>query len=210
MTAHASDGKADQTLSQQICHWVDTNDWYRTDGVSNRMKLDMKFGARIRAAACYLDAQGRDRHRRRLLDCWDNVLGKCLQVDQIWRAECRTQEERDELELLVFKAEAAALELVRVVRFTLEGRSRLREPKEENREDEWITIKEAALLIGKSEGTISRLANEGVIKNNGQSRRERKVSRVSVLLYQSKRDAQNKRNDYDDYQRDIRNIPDQH
>ena len=54
--------------------------------------------------------------------------------------------------------------------------------------DSWITITEAANLLAINPGVISRWANEGKIKDNGKTRRARRVLTSSVLLMKQKKE----------------------
>jgi hypothetical protein len=78
-------------------------------------------------------------------------------------------------------------------------------------EDEMITITEAAKLLGVDKGVASRWATDGVIKDNGETKRKRRVSKVSVLLLKDKRESEDRLKNAADVLQDMeRKIPNRH
>jgi hypothetical protein len=64
------------------------------------------------------------------------------------------------------------------------------EPTGEPPKDEWLKLVEAAKLLHVDKGTVSRWADEGKIQDNGQKRKARRVSKISVLLLKDKRERE--------------------
>ncbi len=76
--------------------------------------------------------------------------------------------------------------------------------------DEFITVTEAGILAGVHKGTVSKWADAGQIEHNGVKGRGRKVSKASVLMMKHEREEKQAQGDYEEYRRDIENIPDMH
>ncbi|HOH65651.1 MAG: hypothetical protein RBS72_22210 [Sedimentisphaerales bacterium] len=76
--------------------------------------------------------------------------------------------------------------------------------------DEWITISEAARLIGCNRGVISRWATQNKIANNSQQGRTRRVLKSNVLLVNQNLIDKNLRRDADDLRKDAKAIQDSH
>jgi 7-cyano-7-deazaguanine synthase in queuosine biosynthesis len=77
-------------------------------------------------------------------------------------------------------------------------------------EDEYITLQEAANILGQHKGTISRLADQGHFTDNKIKGPGRKVTRNSVLLYKQKIEDKLLRADIAEQRKDARSIPDKH
>jgi len=76
--------------------------------------------------------------------------------------------------------------------------------------DEFITVQQASKILSVDRGTISRLATKGKIKHNGETGNKRRISKLSILLLKEEREAEKVKGDFDEYQEDIRKIPDMH
>lgn len=76
--------------------------------------------------------------------------------------------------------------------------------------DKWMTGSEAAQLIGRHRGVISRWASQGKIVDNGLRGRERRVLRSSVLLLNQDIDDEHLQRDARDLRADAGAIPDSH
>lgn len=77
--------------------------------------------------------------------------------------------------------------------------------------DEMITITEAAKLLGVNAGMVSRWTTDGIIKNNGEAKRKRRLSKISVLLLKDKREREDRLKDAADVLQDMEHkIPDRH
>lgn len=77
--------------------------------------------------------------------------------------------------------------------------------------DEMITITEAAKLLGVNAGTVSRWTTDGIIKDNGEAKRKRRLSKISVLLLKDKREREDRLKDAADVLQDMEHkIPDRH
>lgn len=84
-------------------------------------------------------------------------------------------------------------------------------PTKKPTKEGWITITEAAKILGVNKGNASRWANEDKIKDNGKRGRERRISKVSVLLLKDKREREDLVKDAADILRDrASKIPDRH
>ena len=74
-------------------------------------------------------------------------------------------------------------------------------------EDKLISLTEAGILAGVHKGTVSKWADDGQIEHNGVKGRGRKVSKASVLMMKHEREEKQAQGDYEEYRRDIENIP---
>jgi len=63
-------------------------------------------------------------------------------------------------------------------------------PAMESLEDELIRITDAARILGFTKGTISRWADKGKIRDNGKKKKERRVSKLSVLSLKHKLESE--------------------
>lgn len=75
-------------------------------------------------------------------------------------------------------------------------------PSMESVKDKWIRITDAAIILGVAKGTISRWADDGIILDNGKKKRERRVSKLSVLSLKHKREHEDVIKDATDYLQD--------
>ena len=84
-------------------------------------------------------------------------------------------------------------------------------PAMESVEDEWIRITDAARIVGVAKGMISRWADKGKICDNGKKKKERRVSKLSVLSLKHKREHEEVLMDAaEDLQDRASKIPDRH
>ncbi len=72
--------------------------------------------------------------------------------------------------------------------------------------DKWLTLTEAAKMLAVHRGTISRWANQGILRHNGQRGAKRRFSLSSVLLLKQDIDTRNQRRDDIDEQKDKRRM----
>lgn len=77
-------------------------------------------------------------------------------------------------------------------------------------EDEWITISEAAEIMGKHTGTVSKYAKAGKIKSNGEERKKKRVSKISVLILEAKIKREAAERDRRELSTDARRTPERH
>jgi hypothetical protein len=81
---------------------------------------------------------------------------------------------------------------------------------------EWITVSEAARITrtaineNVAKGTITRWANSRKIKTNGEKGRARRIDKNDLLKYIYSRKEQERMNGYDDYDRKVNDIPEEH
>jgi excisionase family DNA binding protein len=77
--------------------------------------------------------------------------------------------------------------------------------------DDWITVTEAASLLGKHHGTVSRWATAGKLKSNKKKGKDRRILKSSVLLLKNKRECEDVLQDAAEDLRDRANkIPNMH
>lgn len=69
--------------------------------------------------------------------------------------------------------------------------------------DEWVSVTEAARIIGVDKGTVSRWANERLIADNVETGRNRRIRLTSVLLLKYMREQNARQKDVDDILQDI-------
>jgi hypothetical protein len=74
----------------------------------------------------------------------------------------------------------------------------------------WIPVKEAARIGDVDRGTVTRWADKGLVKSNGIKGRARKIDLLSLLLFLHKRKERERRKGYEDYSRELDNIPEVH
>jgi hypothetical protein len=70
-----------------------------------------------------------------------------------------------------------------------------------------ITLAEAGIILEKTTGTVSRLADRGEIKDNHIKGKGRRVSKTSVLLYKHNLEGKQEKADFADYRQDKKSIP---
>jgi len=104
-----------QSLSHCITQWAKNNDWYHTDIQTNQLRLEQTFGPAIEQVACELEYHHQHRMSRRIFDLYDLLLAKCVKIDIVCRAGCRTKKEMLELELLRVRIVGLSCELAEVL-----------------------------------------------------------------------------------------------
>lgn len=198
-----------QPVSSQVLEWAKNNDWYRIETTTNQLRLQLQFGSLIETMARQLEYHNRRKHRRQLFECWDHLLAKCLQVDRVCRAGCRTEDDLAELEFLRSKAVGAAAELAEVIQVIISSRQPENSAQHfENTsqpaatKDEWLTTAQAADILGISRGTVSKWAKKGMLTDNGKTAQQKRFSKVSVLLLKDKRESEDLQKDAADLRRD--------
>ena len=75
---------------------------------------------------------------------------------------------------------------------------------------EWIRVSEAAGLASVNPGTITRWANKGKIKSNGKTNRDRRIDKLSLLLFMHNSKEKERKKGYGEYSRELEHIPDEH
>lgn len=75
---------------------------------------------------------------------------------------------------------------------------------------EWLSVANAARTAKVHRGTIARLANAGVLTDNGREGRERRVLKASVLRWMGERVENQRKRAFADFERDIERIPERH
>jgi hypothetical protein len=71
---------------------------------------------------------------------------------------------------------------------------------------DYVSFSEAAAMLAVTKGTISRWVAAGNLKDNGQQGRNRKISKVSILLHMDKQESQNTYKDVLELRRDAHAI----
>jgi hypothetical protein len=72
---------------------------------------------------------------------------------------------------------------------------------------EWITLADAARIAGVHRGTITRVADLGLIKDNGQKGHRRRVEKPSVLQWIGKCIEKQRQRSFADYNRNLDDTP---
>ena len=97
--------------------------------------------------------------------------------------------------------------------YALNALKQFSKPVEPNRrgllgpEDEWITVKDAASILGIDPGNVTRNKQ---INTNGRTKHAKKLSKLSTLAFKQSREERDTKKDLRDLQSDARRIPQQH
>lgn len=187
-----------ELLADNILRWAQKNNWYLIDAESNQLRFERKFEQVFRDIRTELEYQGRLQLKGQLDSSYGKVITRCRHIDIACRSGCKNESEMYELQFLRAKAMAAIYELAEVVKILQKANT---EPIEENTEqnenpEKWITIYEAAAILGVSKSTVSKWASQKSIKDNGKKHKGRRLLRSSVLFFKDKREQR-------DVQRDI-------
>lgn len=182
-----------KSLSKQIKEWAGNNDWYIAGVLTNELKLIQRFGQQLQKVTFELDYHGQNIIARQIQDGMKSLLDRCRKIDKVCRTGCRTQEEYIELDFIRSRAVGLANELAGLLDMVGSMQSR-----SDNTQDEWITVAEAAKLLEVTRGTVSKWASQGKFTDNGQSGRDRRLLKSSVLIVKQQiADGDRKKDDED-------------
>ena len=175
-------------LSEAALSWVRRIDW-SDKAESRRLESEIKFEPKVTKAAIELMQHLKETLENRLPSSeWPNSI-----IER--ERNCTLSKVRYEYEQ---------------VKVVTEKPARTGQTTKPAENDDLITLTEAAGILFVDKGTVSRLANKGVIMDNGIKGPGRKVSKISVLMLKEKREQENRRADYEELKRDADNIPDMH
>jgi hypothetical protein len=76
--------------------------------------------------------------------------------------------------------------------------------------DSWIKLSEAAKILGVDRGTAKRWADNGIIKDNSQEGKERRVLLSRVLMKKHSREKKELLKDAEELSEDAKKVPPQH
>jgi hypothetical protein len=85
-----------------------------------------------------------------------------------------------------------------------------REKSPSEKQAGWLTLAEAARLAELHRGTITRIADSGQIKDNGEKGHGRRVEKRSVLEWMGKRILKQRQRAFADYNKRLDDIPNEH
>ncbi len=105
-----------------------------------------------------------------------------------------------------------SVDLVRLQQWKIEPDKLKDSPYWQERiEDRYISFNEAKLIVGFTDKSyFSRLADKGIVKDNGKKGQERKLLLSSVLLYNNHRENEERLKRADELKEDENAIPDRH
>jgi len=186
-----------KSLSGQIKEWVNNNDWYSGGVLTNELKLNQRIGQEIRKVTFELDYHGQNIIARQVQESINRLLDRCRKIDEVCRKGCRTQEEYIELDFIRSRAIGLANELAELLEMVGSMQSH---PK--NGQDNWITFAEAASLLVVAKSTISKWADKGRFTDNGQTGRNRKLLKTSVLVVKQQIEDEDIQRDVEELRRD--------
>src|SRR5262249_54129023 len=61
----------------------------------------------------------------------------------------------------------------------------------------WVTVSEAASVVGTDRGAISHLVKNGTLKSNGKKRHQRRIDSASLVQYQLERQRRSEKPESD-------------
>lgn len=220
-------------LYRQIRNWAQNNNWYKAHIVSHKLWLSRNFSKDIRKKVVLLETGGSAALAARIERDFAELLKKAGQFDRLCKKGCESEEEFAEFEHIKKQLKSAAFGLAQVLQISesagkgkdiqwtnipiVEYKEKIHGPASpmpqkttaEGR-DEFITFKEAALLLGVSKGTVSRWVKETKIKDNGKIGHERRVSKSAVLILKNEREQQDLVKDAAELHRDAAKIRSMH
>jgi len=180
-----------ESAAKRLRKWVDNNDWYSIGVLTNELKFNQQFGRHIRKVTLQLDYHGKNIIAAQIQKSLSCLLDKCRKIDDVCHAGCRDQEQLLELDFIRTRAKGLVNALAELLEMAETNVTPKPEPKDRvqpAKGDEWISLSKSGRLLGVSPGTVSRLISKGLVKDNGQKGRKRKVSKTSVLIEKERRD----------------------
>ncbi len=199
-----------ELLAEKIIKWAKTNDWYSQTVETNQLRFEQMFEPIFTQIKSELDYQGKVQIKGQLESSCGKAFSRCRHVDTVCRAGCRDQSDLFDLEFSRAKAVAAMVELAEVVKVIgkLSVQNKLDDCSSINPSDEWITFKEAAVILGVSKPAVSKWANRELIEDNGKTGQARRLKLSSVLLMKNQREEEPLKKDILDLRRDLIGIRD--
>lgn len=168
-------------LEEEILEWVKVNDWHYTKVMTNKHKLQVRFGNTIGYINWQLGRYERLAYLQSLSRCWDNMITLCELMDLVSRNGCRTKEDLGNILHTHFKVITTAFllsDMLKSVKVIVEEGD---EPM--GREPEWITYTQAADFLSVSKSTVSRWSKKGILRSNHRRGRHKRISKTSVILW---------------------------
>ena len=213
-------------ISEGIMEWARTNNFTQPFVITHRLYLKRTFGKNIKKIVCELEARGAGALAGRLEKEFKKLLKKTEEIDSLCRQGCTTEDELNNFEFAEKNVRQKAIEMAELLR-TAQQPCNMKNtgdlkfvnvPVIEYKEcaprakpqsgtgNEYITLTEAANILGISKSTASKWAAKGKIKTNGRCGKEKKLSKISVLLVKQEREDEDIAKDVQDLREDAKRI----
>ena len=199
-------GESKNELPAALRWFAKHHNWHEPGYLSNRLKLRLVFREPVLAVTHQLLARERDGLAERIRKDF-----KCLQkmIQPLDDTGIRQIDDENTLGAMEHTKATVAGRMNELADLIESGQKSARKivdiaPTADN--EQWVTYKEAAGLLGIKKSTVSKWVKKGRLTDNGEKGRKKRLSKNCVLLVKQEIDDEYLKNDAAELRNDARRI----